>query len=187
MNEEVEMVLAEANEGMENTLTHLGSELNKIRTGRATPSMLGSVMVEYYGTPTPLSQVANVSTSDARTLIVQPWEKPILTEVVKAIQNANLGLNPQNNGEMVIIAVPMLTEERRRDLVKQAKAAGEHSKVGIRAKRKDANDFIKGLKADGLSEDNAKAAEDSIQNMTNDFIVKVDKIVDAKEIDIMKV
>jgi ribosome recycling factor len=187
MNEEVEMALAEANEGMENTLTHLVSELNKIRTGRATPSMLSSVMVEYYGTPTPLAQVANVSTSDARTLTVQPWEKSILTDVVKAIQNANLGLNPQNNGEIVIIAVPMLTEERRRDLVKQAKAAGEFSKVGIRAKRKDANDFIKELKADGLSEDIAKTSEDNVQNMTNDFIVKVDKIVDTKEIDIMKV
>ena len=187
MNEEVEMALGEANDGMEDSLTHLRSELNKIRTGRATPSMLSSVMVEYYGTPTPLAQVANVSTSDARTLIVQPWEKSVLLDIVKAIQNANLGLNPQNNGEMVIIAVPMLTEERRRDLVKQARAAGEHSKVGIRAKRKDANDFIKGLKADGLSEDKAKTAEDKVQNVTNDFIAKVDTIVDAKEVDIMKV
>lgn len=187
MNEEVEMALVDANEGMESTLTHLRSELNKIRAGRATPSMLSTVMVEYYGTPTPLAQVANVNTSDARTLTVQPWEKSILTEVVKAIQNANLGLNPQNNGEMVIIAVPMLTEERRKDLGKQAKAAGEHSKVGIRAKRKDANDFIKGLKADGLSEDLAKTAEDKVQNMTNDYIAKVDKIVEAKEVDIMKV
>lgn len=187
MNEEVEMALADANDGMESTLTHLRSELVKIRAGRATPSMLGSVMVEYYGTPTPLAQVATVNSSDARTLTVQPWEKSILTEVVKAIQNANLGLNPQNNGEMIIIAVPVLTEERRRDLVKNAKAAGEHSKVGIRAKRKDANDFIKGLKTDGLSEDDAKAAEDNIQKMTNDFIAKVDKIIDAKEIDIMKI
>lgn len=187
MNEEVEMALAEANDGMESTLTHLRSELVKIRAGRATPSMLSSVMVEYYGTPTPLAQVANVSTSDARTIVVQPWEKSILTEVVKAIQNANLGLNPQNNGEMVIIAVPMLTEERRRDLVKDARAAGEHSKVGIRAKRKDANDFIKALKSDGLSEDDAKSAEDSIQKLTNDFIIKVDKTIDVKEIDIMKV
>lgn len=187
MNEEVEMALTDATDGMESTLTHLRSELNKIRTGRATPSMLSSVMVEYYGTPTALSQVANVSTSDARTLIVQPWEKSVLTEIVKGIQNANLGLNPQNNGEMVIIAVPMLTEERRRDLVKQARAAGEHSKVGIRAKRKDANDYIKGLKDDGLSEDAAKTSEDKIQALTNDFIIKVDKIVDAKEIDIMKV
>lgn len=187
MNEEVEMALAEANEGMENTLAHLRSELVKVRAGRANPSMLSSVMVEYYGTPTPLGQVANVSSSDARTLTVQPWEKSILTEVVKAIQNANLGLNPQNNGEVVIIAIPMLTEERRRDLVKVAKAAGEHSKVGIRGKRKDANDFIKTLKADGLSEDDAKSAEDTIQKLTNDFIIKLDRIIDAKEIDIMKV
>jgi len=187
MNEEVQMALSEAEEGMENTLAHLRTELNKIRTGRATPSMLSSVMVEYYGTPTPLAQVANVNTSDARTLTVQPWEKSILQEVVKAIQNANLGLNPQNNGEMIIIAVPMLTEERRRDLGKQAKSVGEDSKVGIRAKRKDANDFIKGLKADGLSEDLAKTSEDKIQELTNGYISKVDEIVAAKEVDIMKV
>tara|TARA_X000000950_G_C13627498_1_gene542038 strand:+ start:24 stop:587 length:564 start_codon:yes stop_codon:yes gene_type:complete len=187
MNEEVEMALAEAKEGMEASITHLRSELLKIRAGRATPSMLGSVMVDYYGSPTPLSQVANVNSSDARTLTVQPWEKSILQDVVKGIQNANLGLNPQNNGEMIIISIPMLTEERRKELVKTAKAAGEHSKVGVRGKRKDANDFIKSLKADGLSEDESKSAEDSIQQITNDFISKVDQIVDAKEVDIMKV
>lgn len=187
MNEDVEMALAEAKEGMESSLTHLKSELLKIRAGRATPSMLGSVMVDYYGSPTPLAQVANVNSSDARTLTVQPWEKSILQEVVKGIQNANLGLNPQNNGELIIISIPMLTEERRKELVKTAKAAGEHSKVGIRGKRKEANDFIKSLKADGLSEDQAKSAEDSIQQITNDFITKVDQIVDAKEVDIMKV
>lgn len=187
MNEDVEMALAEAKEGMESSLTHLKSELLKIRAGRATPSMLGSVMVDYYGSPTPLAQVANVNSSDARTLTVQPWEKSILQEVVKGIQNANLGLNPQNNGEIIIISIPMLTEERRKELVKTAKAAGEHSKVGIRGKRKEANDFIKSLKADGLSEDQAKSAEDSIQQITNDFITKVDQIVDAKEVDIMKV
>ncbi len=187
MNEEVEMALAEAKEGMEASLAHLRSELIKIRAGRATPSMLGSVMVEYYGTPTPLSQVANVNTSDARTLTVQPWEKSILQDVVKGIQNANLGLNPQNNGEMIIISIPMLTEERRKELVKSAKAAGEHSKVGIRAKRKDANDFVKSLKTDGLSEDEAKSAEEKVQQLTNDYIAKVDDIVDAKEVDIMKV
>lgn len=187
MNEEVEMVLAETKDGMEDTLTHLRSELLKIRAGRATPSMLGSVMVEYYGSPTPLSQVANVNTSDARTLTVQPWEKSLLQEVAKGIQNANLGLNPQNNGEMIIISIPVLTEERRKELVKSAKAAGEHSKVGIRAKRKDANDFVKNLKSDGLSEDEAKTAEESVQKITNTYITKVDEIVEAKENDIMKV
>ncbi len=187
MNEEVQMAISEAKEGMENSLEHLRQELIKIRAGRATPSMLSSVMVEYYGTPTPLAQVANVATSDARTITVQPWEKSILVDVVKAIQNANLGLNPQNNGELIIISVPMLTEERRKDLCKKAKAVGEHSKVGIRGKRKDANDFIKSLKSDGLSEDIAKSAEDSIQKLTNDYITKIDEIIDAKEIDIMKV
>ena len=187
MNEDVEMAISDAKEGMENALNHLNHELTKIRAGRATPSMLSSVMVEYYGSPTPLSQVANVATSDARTITVQPWEKSILVDVVKAIQNANLGLNPQNNGEMIIISVPMLTEERRKELAKSAKAAGEHSKVGIRAKRKDANDFVKSLKADGLSEDEAKAAEEKIQKLTNEYIAKVDTIVEAKEKDIMKV
>lgn len=187
MNEEVQMAVGEAKEGMESSLDHLRQELVKIRAGRATPSMLSSVMVEYYGTPTPLTQVANVATSDARTITIQPWEKSILVDVVKAVQNANLGLNPQNNGEMIIISVPMLTEERRKDLCKNAKAVGEHSKVGIRGKRKDANDFIKALKSDGLSEDEAKTAEDSIQKLTNDYITKVDEIVDAKEVDIMKV
>ncbi len=187
MNEEVEMATSEAKDGMENSLVHLRQELVKIRAGRATPSMLSSVMVEYYGTPTPLSQVANVATSDARTITVQPWEKSILVDVVKAIQNANLGLNPQNNGELIIISVPMLTEERRKDLCKNAKAVGEHSKVGIRGKRKDANDFIKALKSDGLSEDESKSAEDLIQKLTNDYITKIDGIIDAKEVDIMKV
>jgi len=187
MSEEVNMTISEAKEGMEGSLDHLRQELVKIRAGRATPSMLGSVMVDYYGTPTPLSQVANVATSDARTITVQPWEKSILVDVVKGIQNANLGLNPQNNGEIVIISVPMLTEERRKDLAKNAKAVGEHSKVGIRGKRKDANDFIKALKSDGLSEDEVKTAEDSIQKLTNDYISKIDEIVDAKEVEIMKV
>ncbi len=187
MNEEIEMALGEAKEGMESTLEHLRQELLKIRAGRATPSMLSSVMVDYYGSPTPLAQVANVATTDARTITVQPWEKSILVDVVKAIQNANLGLNPQNNGELIIISVPMLTEERRKELAKSAKSVGEHSKVGIRGKRKDANDFIKALKTDGLSEDQAKSAEDAIQKLTNSYISKVDEIVEAKEVDIMKV
>ncbi len=187
MNEEIEMALSEAKEAMEETLAHLKHELLKVRAGRATPSMLDSVMVEYYGTPTPLSQVANVNTTDARTLTVQPWEKSIITEVVKGIQNANLGLNPQNNGEMVIISVPMLTEERRKELVKTAKSVGEHAKVGIRGKRKEANDFIKSLKNDGLSEDEAKRAEEKVQKLTNDYIAKIDSIVELKEQDIMKV
>lgn len=187
MNEEVQMAIDDATEGMDLSLTHLNKELVKIRAGRATPSMLDSVKVDYYGTATALSQVANVNTIDARTLTVQPWEKSMLNEISRGIINANLGLAPQNNGELIIISVPMLTEERRRELVKRAKAEGEEAKIGVRQKRKDANDFIKNLKNDGLSEDIVKSAEDSIQKLTDDYIKKVDAMVDAKEIDIMKV
>lgn len=146
MSEEVSMALSEAEDGMKSSIDHLTTELTKIRAGRATPSMLDTVRVDYYGSPTPLSQVGNVNTLDGRTLTVQPWEKSLLDEIAKGIMNANLGLNPQNNGEMIIISVPPLTEERRKDLVKHAKAEGENAKVSIRSKRKDANDFIKGLK-----------------------------------------
>lgn len=187
MNEEVEMTMTDAEEGMQKALDHLESELVKIRAGRATPSMLDSVKVDYYGTPTPLSQVGNVNTLDSRTLTVQPWEKSILDEIAKGIMNANLGLNPQSNGEIIIISVPALTEERRKELVKRARAEGETAKIGVRAKRKDANDFIKSLKNDGLSEDQVKNAEDTIQKLTDTYIQKIDTHVDAKEVDIMKV
>ena len=187
MNEEVEMATDDAKAGMQESLEHLEKQLSKIRAGRANPSMLDGVMVDYYDTPTPLGQVANVNTIDARTITVQPWEKSILDEVSRGIINANLGLNPQSNGEMIIISVPMLTEERRRDLVKKAKSEGEHAKVGVRQKRKDANDFIKSLKNEGLSEDQVKDTEDSIQQITNEYITKVDALLDVKEVDIMKV
>ncbi len=187
MTEDIQMAYDEAKEGMEKAISHLESELTKIRAGRANPSMLSGVMVEYYGSPTPLQQVANVSTLDARTISIQPWEKSILEEIERAIINANLGLNPQNNGELIMINIPVLTEERRRDLVKKAKAEGENAKVSIRNNRKDANDFIKGLEKDGLSEDMAKDAENSIQDLTNSYTSKVDAVVDAKEEDIMKV
>ena len=187
MNEEVEMATDDAKAGMQESLEHLEKQLSKIRAGRANPSMLDGVMVDYYDTPTPLGQVANVNTIDARTITVQPWEKSILDEVSRGIINANLGLNPQSNGEMIIISVPMLTEERRIDLVKKAKSEGEHAKVGVRQKRKDANDFIKSLKNEGLSEDQVKDTEDSIQQITNEYITKVDALLDVKEVDIMKV
>lgn len=187
MNEEVEFALDAAEEAMKNGMTHLDGELRKVRAGRATPSMLDSVMVEYYGTPTHLSKVANVNTLDARTLTVQPWEKSILEAVAMGITNANLGLNPQNNGEMIIINVPQLTEERRRDLTKRAKAAGENAKVTVRSARKEANNMIKGLTKDGLSEDLAKTAEDKVQKLTNDYTAKIDVVVEAKEKDIMTV
>ena len=144
-------------------------------------------MVDYYGSPTPIQQVGNVSTMDARTLTVQAFERSMLNEIAKGIMNANLGLNPQNNGEQLIIQIPLLTEERRRDLVKKARAEGEHAKVGIRNNRKDALDMVKSLKADGLSEDMTKDAENEIQNITNAFIKKVDDLADAKEKDIMTI
>ncbi|MFM6965005.1 MAG: ribosome recycling factor, partial [Sphingomonadales bacterium] len=163
------------------------NELIKIRAGKASPAMLNSVMVEYYGSMTPLQQVANVNTMDARTIIVQPWEKPLLNDIAKGIINANLGLNPQNNGEQLIIAVPPLTEERRRELVKRAKAEAEHAKIGIRNNRKDALDMIKDLKNEGLSEDMTKDAEEEVQKITNSYIKKVDDLVELKEKDIMTV
>lgn len=187
MTEEINMALDEAKEGMSDAIAHLESELTKIRAGRATPALLDSVMVEYYGAPTPLNQVANVNSLDARTLTVQPWEKTLIEEIERGIINANLGLNPQNNGESILINIPVLTEERRRDLVKKVKSEGENAKVSIRNKRKDANDYIKGLEKEGLSEDMAKDAEAQIQKLTDNFSAKVDAILDAKEADIMKV
>ena len=185
--EEINMILEEAEDGMSNSISHLITELSKIRAGRANPSMLDTVKVDYYGTPTPLSQVGNVSTLDSRTLTIQPWEKAMLDEITKAVINANLGLNPQNNGEVIIIAVPVLTEERRRDLVKRAKAEGEHAKVSVRSQRKEANDMVRSLKDDGLSEDLLKDAEDRVQKLTDSFNDKVDELVSVKEKDIMKV
>lgn len=185
--EEINMILEETEEGMKKALSHLISELSKIRAGRANPSMLDTVRIDYYGSPTPLSQIGNISTLDPRTLTVQPWEKSMLDEITKSIINANLGLNPQNNGEVIIIAVPVLTEERRKDLVKRARAEGENAKVSLRTQRKDANDMVKSLKDEGLSEDAVKNTEDDIQNLTNSYSNKVDELVSVKEEDIMKV
>lgn len=170
---------------MKKALKHLDKELLKIRAGRANPAMLEGVMVEYYGAMTPLSQVANVAIPDARTLSVQPWEKGLIPDIEKAIMNANLGFNPQNNGEMVIINIPPLTEERRRDLVKQAKAEGEEAKVSIRSARKDANDMLKDL--DGISEDLVKDAEERVQSLTNKNVANVDAAIEQKEKEIMTV
>jgi ribosome recycling factor len=187
MTEELAMIYDEFKESNQKSLNHLENELVKIRAGKASPAMLNGVMIEYYGSMTPLQQVANVNTMDARTIIVQPWEKPLLNDIARGIINANLGLNPQNNGEQLIIAVPPLTEERRRDLVKRAKAEAEHSKVGIRNNRKDALDMIKDLKNEGLSEDMTKDAEEEIQKITNSYIKKVDELLELKEKDIMTV
>jgi ribosome recycling factor len=187
MTEELQLIYDEFKASNAKSLTHLENELVKVRAGKASPSMLQGVMVDYYGSPTPIQQVANIATLDARTLTVQAWEKNMLNEIAKGIMNANLGLNPQNNGEQLIIQVPALTEERRKELVKRAKAEGEHAKVGVRNNRKDSLDLVKELKSEGLSEDSVKDAENEIQNITNSFIKKIDDLVDAKEKDIMTI
>lgn len=184
MNEEVQFVIDTAKEAMEKAMAHLEKELVKIRAGKASPSMLSSVMVEYYGSQTPLSQVANVNTPDARTISVQPWEKTMIPEIETAIMNANLGFNPMNNGEMVIINVPPLTEERRIQLTKQAKAEAEDAKVSIRSARQEANKDVKQL---DISEDLEKNAEIDIQELTDSYTKKVDAILEVKEAEIMKV
>ena len=184
MNEEIEFILDTAKEAMNNAIEHLVKELRAIRAGKATPSMLSNVTVDYYGSQTPLGQVANVNTPDARTISIQPWEKNMLQEIEKAIMIANLGFNPMNNGENIIINVPPLTEERRRDLAKQAKAEAEHAKVGIRNARKDANNDIK--KVD-ISDDMKKNAEAEVQTLTDGFVKDIDEKFSVKEKEIMTV
>jgi ribosome recycling factor len=184
MNEEITIIIETARESMDLSIKHFEKELLNIRAGKANPVMLNSVMVEYYGTLTPLNQVANVNTPDGRTLSIQPWEKALLPEIEKGILHANLGLNPMNNGESLIINIPPLTEERRKELVKMAKAEAENSKVGIRNARKDANNEIKKTES---SEDQQKNAEIDVQELTNQFIKKVDEILDIKEKEILTV
>ena len=169
---------------MTNAIAHLEKELRSIRAGKATPGMLANVQVDYYGSQTPLSQVANVNTPDARTISIQPWEKNMLQEIEKAIMIANLGFNPMNNGDLIIINVPPLTEERRKDLAKQAKAEAEHAKVGVRNARKDANNEIK--KTD-VSDDMKKNAEADVQTLTDDFVKQIDEKLAVKEKEIMTV
>ena len=183
--EDIEIIIDAAREQMQHSIQHLEKELVKIRAGRANPSMLDGVMVEYYGSHSPINQVANVSTPDSRTISVQPWEKTLIPELEKAIINSNLGLNPQNNGEVVIINIPPLTEERRRDLVKRARAEGEDARISIRSARKDANDEIK--KLDGISEDFIKDGEEEVQKVTDHYNKMVDEVLDKKEEDIMQV
>ena len=183
--EEIGIIIDSAVEGMDSAIAHFERQLTNIRAGKASPGMLGSVSVDYYGSKTPLSQVANVSTPDARTISVQPWEKNLIPEIEKAILVANLGFNPMNNGESIIISVPPLTEERRKELVRQAKGEAEDAKVSIRSNRKDANNEIK--KVDGASDDAKKNAEIDVQNLTDKYIKKIDEIFDLKEKEIMTV
>lgn len=184
MKEEIAFILDSAKESMDAAITHLEKEFIKIRAGKASPSMLSSVMVEYYGSLTPLSQVSNINTPDGRTISVQPWEKSLLQEIEKAIMNANLGFNPMNNGDMVIINVPPLTEERRLQLAKQAKAEAEHAKVGVRNARQEANKEIRELEA---SEDMQKNTEMDVQELTDTYTKRIDDFLGAKEAEIMKV
>ena len=184
MNEEVQFILDSTKEGMDAAMAHLEREFLKIRAGKASPAMLSSILVDYYGSQTPLSQVANVNTPDGRTISVQPWEKGMLQEIEKAIMNANLGFNPMNNGDLIIINVPPLTEERRIQLTKQAKAEAEHAKVGVRSARQDANKEIKDL---DISEDLQKNATDDVQGITDIYTKKIDDFLVKKEAEIMKV
>lgn len=187
MDEEIQFYLSEAEESMGKSLQHTGLELGRIRAGKASPAMLESLRVDYYGTPTPVGQVANVTTPDARTLFIKPWEKNIIAEVVKAIKNSDLGLNPQADAEGVRLNIPPMTQERRKDLVKQAKNETEGGKVRIRAIRKDVNDSLRKLLKEGAAEDSIKDAEAKVQKATDSYISKVDELLSKKEAEIMTI
>ena len=187
MTEEVNKIKKSTKSEMEAAIAHLEQELTKIRAGRANPSMLNGIMVDYYGNPSPLSQVANISIPDARSLSIKPWEKSLLPEIEKAIFGANLGLTPQSDGENIRINIPALTEERRKELAKQIKNEGENAKISLRNARKHANDSLKQLNKDGLSDDLTKDAEGEIQTITKNFSTKVDDFVKAKEKEIMSI
>lgn len=187
MIENVKPLLDETNTAMDKCLNHTVNEFAKIRAGKAMPSLVDFLSVDYYGSPMPLSQVSNISTPDARTIVIQPWEKSMIGPIEKAIKDANLGFNPQNDGTLVRINVPPLTEERRKALVKQVKNEGEAAKVTIRNLRKDANEKVKKLQKDGLPEDLAKDTEAKIQTFTDHHIHKIDELIVAKEKEIMTV
>jgi len=187
MNEEVQLVYDMTKERMEKAIEHLDNELMRIRAGKANVHILDGVLVDYYGAATPLNQVSNISTPDAKTIMIQPWEKSMIDPIEKALMNSNVGITPANNGEVIRLAIPQLTEERRRHLVKQVKTEGENARVSLRTSRRDANDEYKNMQKEGLSEDEAKDAEDKIQKLTDQFSEQVDKIVEAKEQDIMTI
>jgi ribosome recycling factor len=182
--EEIEFIIEACKESMENSIDHLERELLNIRAGKASPSMLASVKLDYYGSLTPLSQIANINTPDAQTISIQPWEKDKLQEIEKAIMVANLGFNPMNNGESIIITIPPLTEERRKELVKIAKSEIEKAKISIRNSRKEANNDIKKCE---VSLDQKSISEDDVQNLTNKYITQIDKIYSIKEKEILSV
>jgi len=187
MNEEVELIIEEARERMQKALEHLEHELARLRAGRATPALLDGITVDYYGVNSPLSQVSNINTPDPKSILIQPWEKTMLGTIEKAIMAANIGLVPVNNGEVIRINVPALTEERRHQLVKQVRNEGETAKISIRNSRKWANDELKRMLKEGLPEDTEKDAVETVQEMTNDYSQKIDKVMAHKEKDIMTV
>ncbi len=185
--EEIELFLDEAKELMLRAVDHTAAELVKIRAGKAMPNLLDGIMVQYYGSPTPLQQVASVNTPDARTLAIKPFEKKLISDIEKAIINSDLGLAPQNNGEIIILTIPALTEERRINLVKHAKQECESGKISLRSVRKDTNESLRKLQKDGAPEDAVKRAEDQVQKLTDQYSSKLDEMLAKKEIDIMKV
>jgi ribosome recycling factor len=183
--EEIELYLEEARDQMNKALAHVSHELTKIRAGKANPGMLDGIQVSYYGVMSPLSQVSSITAPEARTLFIKPWEKGLIPEIEKAIMVANIGLTPQNDGQQIIINIPMLTEERRKQLVKQAGHECEHGKVSVRSIRKETNELLKKIK--GVSEDDVKNAEEQVQKLTDDSIAKIDAIMKKKEAEIMTV
>jgi ribosome recycling factor len=185
--EEIQLFLDEAKDLMEKAIRHTGMEFNKIRAGKASPAMLDGLTVEYYGVPTPLQQAATVNTSDARTLVIRPFEKKLISDIERAIINSDLGLNPQSDGEVVRLIIPPLTEERRRDLVKQVKNEGEAGKVSIRSVRKETNEELRKLLKEGASEDDVKKAEEKVQQLTDSFSQKIEQMISDKEKEIMTV
>jgi ribosome recycling factor len=187
MNEEVDMIIDMASDQMKSAIEHLEKELGHLRAGKASPRMLDSVMVEYYGTMTPLAQTASISTPDAKTIVVQPWEKGMISPIEKAIINSNLGFNPDNNGELIRIFIPPLTEERRQSLVKEVHKEGETAKVSVRNTRRDANEQLKKLLKEGLSEDLEKDGLDKVQKETDKFSKMAEEIIEAKEKEILTI
>ncbi|MEI6312431.1 MAG: ribosome recycling factor [Bacteroidota bacterium] len=187
MSEELNKCINDTKAHMDKSIEHLKNELVKVRAGKANPGILEGVMAEAYGAMTPVNQLGNVSTPDGKTIMIQPWDKSLLQAIEKGIMASNIGLNPQNDGEIIRMFLPPLTEERRKDLVKQVKAYAEQAKVSVRNIRRDANESVKKLQKDGLAEDLAKGGEEKIQKMTNDYIAGIDKIVEVKEKEIMTV
>jgi len=187
MNDLIKKQLQDAQAAMDKAILHCESELTKIRAGKASAGMLDGIMVDYYGSATALSQVASINTPDARTIVVQPWEKSMLVPIERAIMEANIGINPQNDGIIIRLVVPPLTEERRRDLVKKVKEEAERGRITVRNIRKDANEKIKRLKGESVSDDEIKTGEAEVQKITDAYIIKVDKHAELKEKDVMTV